>query len=64
MGGKPKSPDTSQQEAELKRQRDAAQANADRLAKENLDEVNTRRRRSAGLNSLISTSEFGTKLGK
>lgn len=62
MGGQ-KKPDTSAQDAELKRQRDAAQANADRLAKENLDEVNTRRRRTSGLNTLIATSEFGTKLG-
>ncbi len=62
--GKQKAPDTSKQEAELKRQRDEAQRNADQLAKNNLDEVNARRRRSQGLNLLIGTSEFGTKLGR
>ena len=63
MGGSQKKPDNSAAEAEMKRQRDEAQKRADQLSKENLDEVN-RTRRSRGLNALIATSEFGTKLGQ
>lgn len=66
MGGGPKAPDNSAQLAELERQRKQAEATADKLAQDNLDETNARRRRQYGKSLLIGTSEFGTsdKLGK
>jgi hypothetical protein len=64
MGGK--KPDNSEQMAELKRQREEADAAAQRLAEQNLSEVNARRQRRRGKSLLIGTSELGVsdKLGQ
>lgn len=59
-------PDNSKQIAELERQKKEAQDNADKIAKQNLNETNAKRRRQRGKSLLIETSEFGVqdKLGK
>lgn len=66
MGKGSSAPDNSAQEAELRRQREEAQANADRLADQRLEETNARRRRQRGKSLLTATSEFGVEsnLGK
>lgn len=66
MGSKPKAPDNSAAiEAAEKREREA-QENADRLARESLNETNARRRQRRGKSLLIATSEMGVQesLGK
>lgn len=56
-----KAPDNSAQIAELERQKTVAQENANRLADQNLADVNAQRRRQRGKSLLTATSEFGVK---
>jgi len=61
MGGGGKVPDNSAQLAELEKQKQQAQDNADRLAQDNLDATNAQRRRQRGLSLLIGTSDLGVQ---